>query len=108
MTSDSCIQFLVQIAESEYHTDREEVRAMETALRHWLFHMEWPHARREWKTEVTQMVHDHYFWGTVAVIACTVLFVGLILWGMTTTGPPSTTAPTAAPMSWPYMPLYYH
>jgi len=79
---------------------------METALRHWLFHMEFPHGRRGWATETTQMLHDHYFWGTVAVIACTVLFVGLIFWGMTTSGP-STTLPST-PMSWPYMPLYYN
>lgn len=79
---------------------------MDTALRHWLFHMEFPHKRQEWAMETSRMMHDHYFWGTVAVIACAVLFVGLIFLGMTTSGP-TTTLPSA-PMSWPYMPLYYN
>ncbi len=77
---------------------------MDTALRHWLFHIECPHARRDWAQETSQMMHDHFFWGTVAVVVCAVLFVGLILWGLATGTP--TAQPRYMPTTWPYLPMY--
>lgn len=71
---------------------------MNTAFNHWMFHMEYPHSRSEWASETSQMMHDHMFWGTVATVAFTVLFVGLVLWSM------STGTPTATPTyTFPYM-----
>jgi hypothetical protein len=74
---------------------------METVLRHWLFHFEWPHAQSEWASEASQMMHDHFFWGTMAVLVGTVFLVGWILWGMTP-GTPIVNPPTVTPISWPF------
>ena len=74
---------------------------METALKHWLLHIEYPHSRSEWASEASQMMHDHFFWGMVAVGACMVFMVGLVLWTMAT-GTPTATPTMHTPVSWPF------
>ena len=71
---------------------------MDTALRHWLFHF-----GREWVSETVQMAHDHFFWGSVAVLVGTFFLIGfisLVVWSIgtgTMTEPPA----TYPPMNWP-------
>jgi hypothetical protein len=60
---------------------------METTLRHRLLHCEHPHAWSAWNSETSQMMHDQFFWGTVAVLVCTfflISFVGAVMWIMAT------------------------
>ena len=73
---------------------------METALKHWMFHVDCPHSRSEWVSETSQMMHDNIFWVTVAVVAFTVLFVGLVLWSMVA-GTPMANPTTYMPISLP-------
>ena len=73
---------------------------MDSALRHWLFHMECPRTRHELALETSRMMHDRFFWGAIAAIGLAVLFVVLIAFGLTGEAP-ITPTPYSPPM-WPY------
>ena len=112
----SVLQILAGFAVCVYNTRRgkgsgisdemreKEVSKMDTALGHWLFHFERPHARCEWASETSQMAHDRFFWGTVAVLVGTFLLislVSLVMWSVAT-GAAAGTPSTYPPVSWPF------
>jgi hypothetical protein len=75
---------------------------MDTALRQWLYHFEYPHTRRERKPEASQMLHDHLFWGTVVTVIMVMAFLALFTIAMIS-GPTQVTTPIFnTQTTWPY------